>query len=80
MSACEKCWDDAGLIAACSGESKAEVYGRLIEQRKQKPCTPEEQAGGGAKTCLTCKRRTLHVYTGECMAGCTPNREEALRG
>jgi len=43
--ACEKCWSDAGFIAASAQTSKAEEYSRLIDERAEKPCTPEEQCG-----------------------------------
>lgn len=63
MSACEKCWLDAG------GSSSA--YQHLIEIRGlMNPCTPEQQAGIDAKQCPTCKRFTLHQYTREPMCGC----------
>lgn len=37
MPACEKCWSDAG-------GSTAEYY-RLLDERKDNPCSPREQAG-----------------------------------
>ena len=36
MASCEKCWNDA--------QGRAEDYQQLIEERKDNPCTPEEQA------------------------------------
>lgn len=60
MSACEKCWADAG------GDS--DEYRRLIEVRE--PCTPEQQAGLDASECPDCNRLAIHQHTGECMA-CT---------
>ena len=45
--ACEKCWSDAGLIAASAHTSKAYEYSRLMEKRADNPCTPEEQCGVG---------------------------------
>lgn len=62
MSACEKCWADA--------HGKAARYRVLLEKRT---CTPEEQAGPDAKQCPTCKRMTLHQYTGEAMCHCPFN-------
>lgn len=60
MSACEKCWSDAG------GDPL--LYMNLIKNRK---CSPEEQAGPGAGMCPRCGRQTLHQYTSECMThGC----------
>lgn len=66
MSTCEKCWSDAHLMGG--GESVADNYSRLIHQRKGAPCSPEQQAGEGAKKCAECGRAAVHVYTGECMA------------
>ena len=68
---CEKCWQDAQTSAT------ADVYTRyceLIAEREDNPCTPEQQAGQGAETCPSCKRKTLHQYTGEPMCGCEPQQ------
>lgn len=72
MSACEKCWKDAhrGLHA---GRSVPDEYQRLINERKDNPCTPEEQAGDSAKQCPGCGRMTIHQYTDEPMCGCVPS-------
>jgi len=45
--ACEKCWSDAFLRAYLSGfvMMQAEAYGQLLEERRDNPCTPEEQRG-----------------------------------
>lgn len=45
MSACERCWRDAGLDAALHGGDKVDHYHRLLEERRDSPCTPEEQCG-----------------------------------
>lgn len=37
MSACEKCWADAGGDMA--------RYTQLLQERVDHPCTPEQQAG-----------------------------------
>lgn len=37
MSACEKCWRDAG--------GSHERYLELLKEREANPCTPEQQAG-----------------------------------
>lgn len=63
MSACEKCWRQAG--------GNPDYYRELVKTRS---CTPEEQAGLAASVCPECKRQTLHQYTGECMAGCDPTK------
>ena len=46
MSSCEKCWGDAYMRMLGSGsKDQAEHYHDLIEERKNNPCTPKEQAG-----------------------------------
>lgn len=46
MSACEKCWGDAYSRMMCQPEkSQTEHYRDLLNERKDNPCTPEEQAG-----------------------------------
>jgi len=62
MSACEKCWKDAG--------GDPDTYHELLELRRANPCTPEEQAGPDATKCNICNRIVRHQVTGECMAGC----------
>jgi len=68
MVSCEKCWRDAHRGGPC--EDVAKQYAELIEERKDTPCTPEEQAGEDATECPTCGRRVRHQHTGQCMAGC----------
>jgi hypothetical protein len=60
MATCEKCWNDAN--------GRAAEYARLLELRKDNPCTPEEQAGEGAKFCTECGGATMHIYAKVCMA------------
>jgi len=67
MSACEKCWRDAHMGPYVS---VADEYARLIEERKDNPCTPEEQAGPDAFACPECGRRVLHQWTKEHMGPC----------
>jgi len=64
MSMCQKCWKDAGSIAASAFRSKTEVYSELIEKRK---CTSEEQAGRDAGICSVCDKKAVHEITGQCM-------------
>lgn len=45
MSACEKCWADAYYPSTHNGLSQYENYLKLLEARKDNPCTPEEQRG-----------------------------------
>ena len=42
---CEKCWGDAYLLSLDNGKSQAENYKILLEERKNNPCSPKEQAG-----------------------------------
>ena len=42
---CEKCWGDAFTIAYGSGKNQSECYRELLEERKDNPCTPKQQAG-----------------------------------
>lgn len=44
--ACEKCWGDAYLRWMGNPEhTQAEHYAALLEERKDSPCTAEEQLG-----------------------------------
>lgn len=45
MSACEKCWADASAKAIMLGGSVTDHYKTLLDERKDAPCSPEEQAG-----------------------------------
>jgi hypothetical protein len=74
MSACQKCWSDAHR-----GDqySVAEEYSRILESRRDNPCSPEEQAGPGAAECPMCGRMTLHEITEEPMCGCAPMVRDA---
>lgn len=42
---CEKCWADAQSAAQHQGGEGSTHYHRLIEERKDTPCTSQEQAG-----------------------------------
>jgi len=66
MSTCEKCWRDAHY----RGIDVAEEYLKLIDERRDNPCSPEEQAGPDAEVCPKCGRKVLHQWTKKCMAGC----------
>jgi hypothetical protein len=59
MSACEKCWSDAYLRAYGSGKSQVECYNELLEERKDNPCSPQEQAGQFWNEEKQCDRRLL---------------------
>jgi hypothetical protein len=45
--ACEKCWGDAYFRwrFVDGTKSQSEHYRELLEERKDNPCTPEEEAG-----------------------------------
>lgn len=58
MPSCEKCWSDAHR----DPYNVAEEYGKLMDERENNPCTPEEQAGPDAGWCSTCGRKTLHQH------------------
>ena len=46
MSACEKCWSDAYRRSMANpSKSQTRHYCDLIEERKDSPCTPEQQLG-----------------------------------
>lgn len=45
MTACEKCWGDAYMRSRATGKSQGECYAELLKERKNTPCTPEQQAG-----------------------------------
>ncbi len=67
MSTCEKCWNDAGLAAQASSLlTQAEYYSILLKERKNTPCTPEQQAGVDAKTCPKCGRKTVSNHDHQC--------------
>jgi hypothetical protein len=57
--ACEKCWGDAYLKSREYGGSQSEWYFKLLEERKDNPCTPKEQAGDYWDEEKQCDRRKL---------------------
>jgi hypothetical protein len=59
MASCEKCWRDSG--------GDPYKYERLIVQRNNNPCSPEDQAGESATECPICKRKTVHQYAKSCV-------------
>jgi hypothetical protein len=76
MASCEKCWADAYHRSIATGRIQAECYSELIWERKQNPCTPEEQAGPDAEECEYCDRMTLHPVLKECRNPDCPYWEE----
>lgn len=45
MPACEKCWGDAYLRHLETGGPQDICYHELLEERRDNPCSPKEQAG-----------------------------------
>lgn len=46
MPMCEKCWNDAYMREIANPmKGQAEHYHDLLEERKDNPCTPEQQRG-----------------------------------
>jgi len=70
MSSCEKCWADAYREEVSGNECQPDAYHRLLFERRECHCTPEQQAGPDAGVCTKCGRQTLHQHTGEPMCGC----------
>jgi len=59
MASCEKCWGDAFNRSYGSGKSQVECYHELLEERKNNPCTLEEQAGQWWDNDKQCDKRNL---------------------
>ena len=57
---CEKCWREAYLKSHYTGKSQYDCYLELLEKRKDKPCTPREQAGGWWNEEKQCDSRDLN--------------------
>ena len=45
---CNKCWGDAYMRSLDTGKSQTECYCELLEERKDNPCSIEEQ---GCRKC-----------------------------
>jgi len=46
MSMCEECWGDAYMgTLAHPTKSQPDHYEELLEERKDNPCSPKQQAG-----------------------------------
>lgn len=43
MPMCEKCWADAGMRSRDNDKSQYDNYLELLEERKDNPCSMEEQ-------------------------------------
>ena len=77
MSTCEKCWRDAH--AGGPYADVAENYARLLEKRKDKPCTPEQQAGENAGWCPKCDRKSSTNTPESAWRGAWRLREKPLK-
>ena len=64
MPGCEKCWRDAGAEAFSTQGDKVEIYHRLLEERRETPCTLEEQCGE-MHVVLAWKDGTKHCVCGK---------------
>lgn len=42
---CEKCWRDAGMRVMLLGGSQCDRYQEILRERKDSPCSKEEQEG-----------------------------------
>lgn len=80
MATCERCWEMAHSVSRTSNTmDQADVYRELLLKND---CTPEQQAGRAAVVCPTCKTRTVHQHTHQCVAcgfstkTCGPKTEE----
>jgi len=45
MASCEKCWNDAEIMANEGLGDKVLLYHKLLKSRKNNPCLPKKQAG-----------------------------------
>lgn len=43
--ACEKCWSDAYWRMLQNGKGQSENYQELLDERKDSPCSEDEQRG-----------------------------------
>lgn len=62
---CEKCWGEAFLRARIDGRAQVEHYAELLTERKDNPCTADEQAG-----IVRCpKHGVMYGYCSDCTGG-----------
>lgn len=45
MSVCAKCWMDAYLLSKTNGKLQIDSYKEILKERKDNPCTEEQQKG-----------------------------------
>lgn len=48
MTTCERCWIDANRAALMLGGSVPDHYRRLLAERRDNPCMPEQAGDGSA--------------------------------
>ena len=66
MPTCERCWEQAWVIANTGpARDQADVYRELLLKND---CTPEQQAGRHATVCGRCVTKTVHQHAGQCIA------------
>jgi len=56
---CEKCWSEAYRKSLYNGKSQSDCYLDILEERKDNPCSPQEQAGGWWDEEKQCDKRDL---------------------
>ena len=56
---CEKCWDEAAARAYGTCRDQYEVYREILEERKDSPCSPKEQAGDWWDEQNQCDKRLI---------------------
>jgi len=68
MAVCEKCWEDAYFRTLSDpAKSQYEHYVDLLLERRDTPCSAEEQAGEDAGFCIKCERHTVNATTHKCV-------------
>lgn len=62
MSCCEKCWGDAYLRWMSNPEkTQADHYRDLLDERKDSPCSVEEQTAGRVTRSVPLREADLNV-------------------
>jgi len=61
VASCEKCWWDAHIrVREGLAPDVATAYHQLLKERKDNPCTPQEQAGEFWNEEKQCDSRLTH--------------------
>lgn len=62
MASCEKCWSDAYKRQLANPYyAQSDHYHKLLEERKDNPCSPKEHAGQWWDEEKQCDKRTLET-------------------